>query len=114
MKLLIIIALLTSCSIQTKSPPLPEVYASILSEPYVLHENDCSNKCAKYLRALHAAGIESRIIIYYQGGKYFHAVVECNGVIIDPTQGWTSWKLYSKPFIILTIDDLYKYGDEFK
>ena len=52
----------------TKQPPqmpvpLWETFLSIYQEPYVLHENDCSNKAAKYLRALDEAGYTAALVI---------------------------------------------------
>jgi hypothetical protein len=55
-------------SIITKQPPqmpapLWETFFSIYQEPYVLHENDCSNKAAKYLRALDEAGYTAALVV---------------------------------------------------
>lgn len=52
----------------TKMPPqmptpLWETFLSIYQEPYVLHKNDCSNKAAKYLRALDGAGYTAALVI---------------------------------------------------
>lgn len=52
----------------TKMPPqmpvpLWETFLGIYQEPYILHENDCSNKAAKYLRALDEAGYTAALVI---------------------------------------------------
>jgi hypothetical protein len=69
------LALVSCVSTQTKFPhsvtkevprmpaPLWATFLSIYQEKYVLHENDCSNKAAKYLRALDDAGYDAAMIV---------------------------------------------------
>lgn len=87
---IILIALLTAASCRTTktlstynitkeqklTAPLPDVFLSIYQEPYVLHENDCSNKCAKYARALRRKGYKADIVILATSNRdMYHAVV---------------------------------------
>lgn len=67
----------TTTSTAPRSVPLEDVFLSIHNEPYVLHKNDCSNKAAKYARALCNKKYPAQIAIFRpkEGCAQTHAVV---------------------------------------
>ena len=97
-------------------PPLYSTFKSIQAEKYKPHVNDCSNKAAKYLRALDKAGIKAHIVVYGTA-KGLHAVVNVDGHYFDPTTGLSKWKIRRDSIAYaVRVDELDnpKYGDEFK
>jgi hypothetical protein len=60
---------------QLEAPHLAK-FLSIYEETYVLHENDCSNKCAKYAKLLADNGYDVGVGVFRPAPTgYLHAVV---------------------------------------
>ena len=73
--------------------PLEDDFNYVHRKKYVIDEYDCSNKSAEYLTILHKKGFtDSRIWTYnYTVARMYlasHAVVEVNGIFLDPTTGY--------------------------
>ena len=90
--ILLLITLLTAC--QTVNIPCKSDFDYVSKKKYELNVYDCSNKSAEYLTLLQNKGFnDSRIWTFqvqlYKGlGLYaYHAVVEVNGIFLDPTTG---------------------------
>ena len=115
MKLLAALFFFLSCQVKRKPlPPLYKVFKAIQAEKYKPYINDCSNKAAKYLRALHGAGIDSHIVVYGTA-KGLHAVVSVNGHYFDPTLGVSKWRVRPDSIAYtIKINELDNHGDEFK
>ena len=81
------------------SMPLSKMFWSLFQERNIIGQNDCSNKCGRYTRALRKAGHQVDIIVIrpYRS-QYLHAIVELtkedgSTVYLDPTQGTISYKM---------------------
>lgn len=92
---LFIIALIftTSCQMVfnnksfNNTPPLPKVFKSIYLETNINDINDCSNKTAKYLRALNDSGYAATIVVI-KNRVGLHAIVKHDETYHDPTLGF--------------------------
>jgi hypothetical protein len=102
--------------------PLVELFDEIVKEPYKIHVYDCSNKSAKYIRALREAGYEADMICvkpYVSPLGLLHAIVRIklkDGSIlyVDPTNNEWSRKIkYFGTFMWLIEGDLDKNYEAF-
>ena len=85
-------AFATSNTDVLSSMPLSKMFWSLYLERNIIGQNDCSNKCGKYVRALVAAGHQADIVVILpHRSRYLHAIVKLqkDGKItyLDPTQG---------------------------
>jgi hypothetical protein len=74
-------------------PPLPRDFEALAIEPYILHQNDCSNKAGRYARALLNAGYEAHVVLVqptHPPGVGLHAVVLVGDLYCDPSTGRVS------------------------
>ena len=74
------------------SMPLSKMFWSLYLERNIIGQNDCSNKCGKYVRALVAAGHQADIVVILpHRSRYLHAIVKLQKddkiTYLDPTQG---------------------------
>ena len=74
------------------SMPLAKMFWSLYQEKNVIGQNDCSNKCGRYMRALIAEGYQAEIVVIRpHTSRYLHAIVKLtNGeevTYLDPTKG---------------------------
>ena len=74
------------------SMPLSKMFWSLYQERNVIGQNDCSNKCGRYLRALVAEGYKAEIIVIRpHTSRYLHAIVRLQDgdqvTYLDPTKG---------------------------
>jgi len=84
-------------------PPLHEEFIDIYLETYILHENDCSNKCSKYARLLTEKGYEANLVImYHPDSEYNHVVVS----IVDKGK-----KRYLDPTNLFFGDQIFDYSE---
>lgn len=87
--------LLTSCS---SSIIAPVEYRRIYFEQYIENIQDCSNKASELLDVLTEKGHKAEIWICKTNVQNVkHAVVYCNGIILDPTNGKyydKEWQVY--------------------
>jgi hypothetical protein len=111
------ICALTGC---TTVPPLADTFWSINKETYVLGSNDCSNKSAKYARALIQAGYESDIVLLDTGTGGVHAVtrVVVNGerLYCDVTNGkWSKDSIaFGSPWLAVPYHRRNEWSPEFE
>lgn len=88
----LVVAFVTAC--QSVNIPLEDDFNYVSNKKYELNKYDCSNKSAEYLALLQEEGFnDSRIWTYmtpmFKGYSIYcgHAVVEVNGIMLDPTTG---------------------------
>ncbi|NQZ59724.1 MAG: hypothetical protein HRT88_19915 [Lentisphaeraceae bacterium] len=105
--LLILIILLSTSSLfaitssedPLTSMPLSKMFWSLFQERNVIGQNDCSNKCGRYTRALQNAGHQADILVIRpHRSQYLHAIVKVEKedgsiVYLDPTKGIISYKV---------------------
>ena len=91
-RLLLCLVFLVSC--QSVNIPLQDDFNYIHRKKYELNVYDCSNKSSEYLTRLQKAGFNDSKIWTYKTPMFkgysiyvYHAVVEVNGVMLDPTTG---------------------------
>lgn len=80
------------------SMPLSKMFWSLFQERNVIGQNDCSNKCGRYLKALIAQGHEAEIVVIKpHRSRMLHAIVkltvEDKVTYLDPTKGTVSFDL---------------------
>lgn len=101
--------------------PLSKTFWSLFQERSVLGENDCSNKCGRYVRALLKEGYKADIVIVQPHRSRFpHAVVQLALVkditYLDPSKGIISKDLetlgHFKEFI--SSEKLDELGDQYR
>jgi hypothetical protein len=105
--------------------PLKDTFKSISEEPYKLNVYDCSNKCAKYMKALMDEGYECEMIAVKPPAnplRILHAIVRIkfkdgSSMYTDPTYfDWSSninhFGAYMYTIEITNFDDNYAaFGD---
>ncbi|MCM8539258.1 MAG: hypothetical protein NE328_03215 [Lentisphaeraceae bacterium] len=74
------------------SMPLAKMFWSLYQERNVIGQNDCSNKCGRYVRALIAEGYKAEIVVIRpHTSRYLHAIVKLQDgdkvTYLDPTKG---------------------------
>ena len=119
MTLKFILALfLTTSTLLSYEIPASNMFWDLYQEDNIIGRNDCSNKAGRYARELHLLGYKnvSVVIILPHRGCIFHAVVEANGVYLDPTKGIVTDKLINFGGFIkrIPIDKLDSLGDNYK
>ena len=80
------------------SMPLSEMFWSLYQERNIVGQNDCSNKCGRYLRALIAEGYEAEIVVVKpHRSSMLHAIIKVTEgekiTYLDPTQGIVAYDL---------------------
>ena len=103
------------------SMPLSKMFWSLYQERNIIGQNDCSNKCGKYVRALVKAGHKADIVVIRpHTSRYLHAVVKLskNGktTYLDPTKGIVSDDLQSLGSFqkLITSKQLDSMGEQYK
>jgi len=114
-KIVLVVLLLSGCGkVVKKHVPLPDLLQSIADETYILHRNDCSNKCAKYFYAVKAAGYDPTIIVYRLTNGKIHTVVKVKETYIDCTNA-TSTMMRPKGIMHeVKEEDFYRFKDEYR
>ena len=74
------------------SMPLSKMFWSLFQERTIVGQHDCSNKCAKYIKALKAEGHDVEVVVILpHRSRFLHAIVKLtNGekvTFLDPTKG---------------------------
>ena len=74
------------------SMPLAKMFWSLYQERNVIGQNDCSNKCGRYVRALVAEGYKAEVVVIRpHTSRYLHAIVKLHDgeevTYLDPTKG---------------------------
>lgn len=103
------------------SMPLAKMFWSLYQERNIIGQNDCSNKCGRYLRALVSQGYEAEIIVIRPyTSPYLHAVIKLteddkvsyldptNGIVVDDLATLGSFKQ------LITYSQLEHMGEQFK
>ena len=80
------------------SMPLAKMFWSLYQEKNVIGQNDCSNKCGRYVRALVAKGYKAEIVVIRPyTSRYLHAIVKLTDgdkvTYLDPTKGIVAYDL---------------------
>ena len=80
------------------SMPLSKMFWSLFQERNIVGQNDCSNKCGRYLRALVAKGHTAEIVVIKpHTSRMFHAIIKLTEgdkvTYLDPTRGTLSTDL---------------------
>jgi hypothetical protein len=103
------------------SMPLSKMFWSLYQERNIIGQNDCSNKCGKYVRALIAAGHKADIVVIRpHNSRYLHAVVKLQDgnkvTYLDPTKGITCKDLDKLGSFkeLITSNNLDKMGEQYK
>ena len=103
------------------SMPLNKMFWSLFQERNIIGQNDCSNKCGRYVRALRAQGHEADIVVIQPyTTRYPHAIVALNenGKItyLDPTRGTIGYDLENLGRKIKTIThtELDSLGEQYR
>jgi len=77
--------------------PLNDTFVSLCNERNVVNQNDCSNKCGRYVRELRSHGYEADIVVVERNrsmGSELHAVVKVgDNLFLDPVWGESTHKL---------------------
>jgi hypothetical protein len=126
--ILLLLVFLVGCSTVPKPQevpelPLKELFNQIYKESYLIHVYDCSNKCAKYMRALDKEGYEVSMMVVKpfdsQVGMY-HAIVRIKfdnklSIYADVTNGKYSTNLsdYGYYLGMFELKDLHRNHDAF-
>ena len=74
------------------SMPLSKMFWSLFQERTIVGQHDCSNKCAKYIKALKAQGHDVEIVVILpHRSRFLHAIVKLTDgekvTFLDPTKG---------------------------
>ncbi len=74
------------------SMPLSKMFWSLFQERTIIGQHDCSNKCAKYMKALKAEGHEVEVVVILpHRSRFLHAIVKLTEgekvTYLDPTKG---------------------------
>lgn len=115
----LVLALLLAVTTPTQiNIPSSDMFWELYQEDNIIGRNDCSNKAGRYARELHLLGYKNVnvVIILPHMGCSLHAVVEANGVYLDPTKGiWTD-KLINFGTLQerIPVDKLDLLGDNYK
>jgi hypothetical protein len=77
------------------SMPLSKMFWSLFQERNIIGQNDCSNKCGRYLRALVAEGHTAEIVVIKpHTSRMLHAIIKLTEgdkvTYLDPTRGTLS------------------------
>ena len=77
------------------SMPLSKMFWSLYQERNIVGQNDCSNKCGRYLRALIAEGHTAEIVVIKpHTSRMLHAIIKLTDgekvTYLDPTRGTLS------------------------
>ncbi len=114
-RLLILAILLSGCGkVLKKHTPLPDMLQSIAEETYILHRNDCSNKCAKYFLLVKEHGYDPTIIVYRLTNGKIHTVVKVKETYIDCTNA-TSTMMRPKGIMYeVKEEDFHKFKNEYE
>ena len=74
------------------SMPLSKTFWSLFQERTIVGQHNCSNKCAKYIKALKAEGHEVEVVVILpHRSRFLHAIVKLTDgdkvTFLDPTKG---------------------------
>ena len=80
------------------SMPLSQMFWSLYQERNIIGQNDCSNKCGRYLRALVKEGHNAEIVVIKpHRSSMFHAIIKLTEddkvTYLDPTKGTIAYDL---------------------
>ena len=99
-KFILIVILIVANACSTVNIPLENDFDYVHRKKYELHIYDCSNKSAEYLTLLQKSGFNDSRIWTYKASLVkgmnlygYHAIVEVNGIMLDPTSGGVIKKL---------------------
>ena len=104
------------------SMPLSKIFWSLFQEKNIFGQNDCSNKCGRYTRALRKAGHKVDIVVIRpHRAKYLHAIVKLkqvdgSTVYLDPTLGTVVYQIDSLGSLVeqIPFDTLEQRGLSYK
>ena len=80
------------------SMPLSQMFWSLYQERNIIGQNDCSNKCGRYLRALVQEGHNAEILVIKpHRSAMLHAIIKWTDgdkvTYLDPTKGTIAYDL---------------------
>ncbi len=103
------------------SMPLSKMFWSLFQERNIIGQNDCSNKCGRYVRALVAKGYKADIVVIRpHQSRYLHAIVRLQDgekvTYLDPTKGMISYDLDSMGNVekLIASNQLDSLGEQYK
>ena len=103
------------------SMPLTKMFWELYQEKNIIGQNDCSNKCARYLKALVKEGHTAEIVVIKpHTSSMLHAIVKLTDgekvTFLDPTRGTLAYDLETLGFFKKSIQhgELASLGAQYK